>query len=768
MSQCQAALDLLEAGISVIPIGANKVPAGDWREFTQRLPTREEITARFHEPRGIGRVCGAVSGNMEVIDFDLNPTQVEPGYAYRSAQSLAREWARRVNAAQPGLVERLNITQTPRPGFHATYRCESPVDGNRKLAKIPGNNPAQMVTIIETRGEGGYALSPGSPEFCHPLGGHRYQYLSGPSLVNLAVLTAAERQTLIDCACSFDETPQREAPQEPATPRERSGTAPGEHFASSVSWSEILTPHGFALIQTDAAGVCYWKRPGSSNRWSATTGYGDQGLFYAFSPNCGYGIEAERGYNKFSIYTLLNHSGNFEESARALRQQGYGEHLEEIPSGNMDAILSALQANSEQPAAPATPAAPTPVAEPAFPAELLRVPGIVDHIIRYNLATAFVPQPVLALAGALAFMGALVGRKTKDPVGTHGNVYLIGLAPSGRGKDHARKVNKLLADCAGCTELIGQESFASGSGLLSAVAVNPSQLFQVDEIGRMLQTVAIGSKSPHLYEIITNLMKLFTSSGSKFLGNAYADAKKNIEIDHPNCNLYGTTVPESFFSALTVEGLTDGFMSRLMVFEGATDVVPQRPQTLDFPPELTHAVQAWADFQRPTLDQPQLTAAPITIPRTPEADSLLWDFQLRSFRAGKNPVEKALWARAAEKANKLSLLYACSESYHTPEIGEQAACWAIRLSEYLTQRVITLAADHVAENAHDRDYKRLEKIIRERGAITLTELSQKARFLPVWQRNQIVEDLIQRGLVNKLQDDTSGGRPKVFLQWELN
>jgi hypothetical protein len=62
-----------------------------------------------------------------------------------------------VEQLAPGLVARLVIVQTPKGGRHLYYRCAT-IAGNQKLAVS-----ADRTVLIETRGEGGYAIIPPSP-----------------------------------------------------------------------------------------------------------------------------------------------------------------------------------------------------------------------------------------------------------------------------------------------------------------------------------------------------------------------------------------------------------------------------------------------------------------------------------------------------------------------------------------------------------------------------------------------------------------------------
>jgi len=44
-----------------------------------------------------------------------------------------------------------------------------------------------------------------------------------------------------------------------------------------------------------------------------------------------------------------------------------------------------------------------------FPEHLLRVPGLIEQVVAYNLATATRPQQVLALAAGICLQAVLAG-----------------------------------------------------------------------------------------------------------------------------------------------------------------------------------------------------------------------------------------------------------------------------------------------------------------------------------------------------------------------
>ena len=304
------------AGLSVIPIrrdGSKRPNCGSWKSYQQEPADEAQVRKWFdvESPPGVAVIGGDVSGGLECLDFDAE------------AETIFREWCALVEDEAPGLVARLSVARTPKGGYHVRFRCpDMPIPGNTKLA----TDPAAKAVLIETRGEGGYALAPGCPAECHPTG-RLYLHHGGPILERVQAIGFAERDILIRCARSFD----RSAPPEPTKPRagRGPGLSPGDDYDQrGPDWPALLEPHGWVAIRHRGAAT-YWRRPGKDGPgWSATTGgctsRAGRALFYVFSSNA-LPFELGKGYSKFATYALLNHGGDFSAAARALAEQGYGE-----------------------------------------------------------------------------------------------------------------------------------------------------------------------------------------------------------------------------------------------------------------------------------------------------------------------------------------------------------------------------------------------------------------------------------------------------------
>lgn len=401
--------------------------------------------------------------------------------------------------------------------------------------------------------------------------------------------------------------------------------------------------------------------------------------------------------------------------------------------------------------------------DPEFPDDCLDVPGLIGEVMCHNLRTALYPQPELALAGALALMGTITGRKVTDDLGTRTNVYILGLAPSGGGKEHARKINKEILMRAGAESMIGPERVGSHSGMITAIHEQPAILFQIDEIGRLLSTMKNPGKQPHLYNIGTVLLQLYSSSDSLWIGDAYAEAKKTKRINQPHACVYGTSVPAQFWDSLTAENVSEGLLGRLMAFEAAAGYVPiAKPSRAEVPSSILDVVKWWLAFEPGGSGNLKTqNPVPARIEFTKQARARLDEHldQICRRRSRENESTAAVWSRSGEKTCKLALLFACSraeESLPWVEIDDVER--AVRVANWLTRKMLRKAFDYVAENDNEARVKKVLRMVPEDG-ITKYELTRKTQFLrDRRERNEILAGLVEAGMI-LIEAKETGGRP---------
>lgn len=393
------------------------------------------------------------------------------------------------------------------------------------------------------------------------------------------------------------------------------------------------------------------------------------------------------------------------------------------------------------------------VADPGYlPEGLTEVPGLIGKIVNWNLETAYRAQPELALAGAIALMGSITGQKVCDVTGMRTNIYCLGVCGSGGGKEAARQVNKAILEYSGLDRLIGSEGFASHAGIVTQVEREASALCQIDELGKVMQAITDPRAPAHLKQIITVLLKLFTSSGSIYKGDAYADIKREISIRNPNLCLYGTSVPESLFQSLTEENLTDGFVSRLLIFEARDQMPPlnKHARRGKPPQEIVEEVRWWGEFTPKGSNLNIIGGEPQTIDESPEATRVfdeVIDFadKLCQDRSKYFP----LWTRAIEKTRKLALLYTLSENKEATHVTGDAAQWAWAVVKHLTERVLWLADRYVSAGRLDSRLKVIQRLLEAAGdnGVTKTDLWHKTRSFEKGERDEAIKELAGMGLL---------------------
>lgn len=188
-----AAQAYLDAGLSVIPVGPDKRPTFKWEPFQKKHATPRQLQIWFEKGGNLAIVCGEVSGGLLVIDFDTT----------ESFDRLCRD--------HPDLIEGLPVVRTGK-GFHVYLRCADP-GGNRKLAVIAG------VKAIESRGEGGYVVAPGS---IHPDTHKPYELIQG-DLSQIPTLEMHHVAQLLDACRAYDETPKKNTAPAPAAAKKSNG-----------------------------------------------------------------------------------------------------------------------------------------------------------------------------------------------------------------------------------------------------------------------------------------------------------------------------------------------------------------------------------------------------------------------------------------------------------------------------------------------------------------------------------------------------------------
>ncbi len=302
-----------DAGLCVVPPAEDgtKQPITAWRLFQHLKPGPERLRAWYVDEQrsGLGIICGHISGNVEMFEFDD-----------WSVYEAFLEAAQRVGLGP--LVEPIRAgyeERSPGGGIHWLTRCDR-IAGNTTLARRPmppKDGRPQVKTLIQTRGEGGFAILAPSNGKVHPSGG-RYELLQG-GVPTIATISPAERADLWALARSFDEMP-KDPPRETRDPSTASSGRPGDDFNQRGDVRDLLESHGWRFVYS-RGGTDYYRRPDKNQGVSATFNHGGSRLFYPFTSSTVF--EAERSYSPLGVFATLEHGGDYSAAAKALAER-YG------------------------------------------------------------------------------------------------------------------------------------------------------------------------------------------------------------------------------------------------------------------------------------------------------------------------------------------------------------------------------------------------------------------------------------------------------------
>jgi replicative DNA helicase len=212
------------------------------------------------------------------------------------------------------------------------------------------------------------------------------------------------------------------------------GDRPGDKWAETTTWADLLTADGWTLHHTDRNGEHHWTRPGKETRdgTSATTGYLGSDVLKIFTSSMTHqGLRPEETYTKVGYIAATRHDGDFKAAARWCKEQNDGPTPAPTP-----------------PAAPVDPGEPWPdpiplgadTELPPFPLHVLPE-WITDQALEVA-DDIQVPAdlPATLALGALATLCA-----TKVKIHVHGrwmedtNLYLVVAMPPSTGKSPSYK-----------------------------------------------------------------------------------------------------------------------------------------------------------------------------------------------------------------------------------------------------------------------------------------------------------------------------------------
>lgn len=766
-----------KAGICVVPAREDGSKAPDIRSWPDARPDDAQMREWFGtkesptERTGLYFICGALSGGLECIDFD-DPDAV---IAFKGAAKGLGLW---------DLVKRIELGYSERTpgGIHWLYRTAAPL-GNTKLASKPCPGAPECAKheagkphgLIETRGERGGIVAAPSHGTVHESGEPYVLLAGGPATI--PIITDEERDALWAVARSLDQMPRERIDARPTARGggAANGTRPGDLWAATTSWRDILEPHGWTLVVRRGA-LEYWRRPGKQFGMSASTGIRgndpDADYLYVFSTSTDF--DAERAYNKFAAYALLNCQGDYSAAARELAAQGYrdnGTTYSETLTASGSSVSRPPVAVSAVKQAGGGAIGETPVRCSTAP---YRFDAIFDesHFIGRYVAYASRKNDApheYHEALAAVILGAVTpgvrAHLSAWPTGLATNLYLVLVGDSTRfRKSTATGEAKLLL--AGVDPGAVFPDHFSVEAMMEQIAVRSGKpaIWFPDELGHVLDEA---ERKPLLHDALTTLYDSpatydYARHSKRIKGGSVVDDHDRIQ--DPHWNVVGATTP-AIFDSLSTRTVQSGLLPRF-AYVYPTAAPPRMPLQLTSP-TMSDEQSMLRQYVR-DLATWAAVAGKVAVEFAPGVLE-----EIDRFQAGIEESGQTMLARLAPMAVKLAMISALGEGVpRVPRVVVELrdAERAVRLAGRWRAHAVRFASEIGGYSREERKFQqRVDKALaftRERQEVTRQEVMRHMR-LSSRDLDEVQMTLVDGGYISAEVMPSSGGRkPTVWKATE--
>lgn len=311
----------IKAGFSVIPVSSNKTPSvREWGKYQIAKMSEEEADKHFNNVFGIA-LLGGTEKNITILDFDLK-------------YSLRSDFFDNFKKALPvDLLQKMYVQSTMSGGYHFIFSCKK-VENNMKLCsryttpyekhetyleafndpktrdkalRIASNDMSRI--LIETRGNGGYALLSPSPGYKHVYG-------------KIQEISIEEYDLLMETARSFSEVIEERKDIRLEKYNKEFEVSPFADFNERFDVISYLEDNGWEVMKGQGKSIRL-KRAGNPSSGSSALFDTESRLMNVFSTSTIFDVG--RAYSPADIFILLDCNNDTSLAFSKMVDLGYGK-----------------------------------------------------------------------------------------------------------------------------------------------------------------------------------------------------------------------------------------------------------------------------------------------------------------------------------------------------------------------------------------------------------------------------------------------------------
>jgi phage/plasmid primase-like uncharacterized protein len=404
--------------------------------------------------------------------------------------------------------------------------------------------------------------------------------------------------------------------------------------------------------------------------------------------------------------------------------------------------------------------------------------GVLQDIVDYYNATAKREQPLFAIQAAIATCSVILGRNFETNKENRTSLFLMNIAKSGTGKEHAKKVVEKILEATENEELISGDGYTSQSAVISACQERPRHITIIDEFSKYLQASQNKHSGGHLAEANAALMQAIGRLEGKLRAKARATIgmsaahKKELQnqyVINPAITLLSMTTPDDFFNTINIDAIKDGFINRFIIcISDAERALPNEKEPLEVPDSIINWAGKIRERRGQSDESPVLEPKIITIPFNFDCNAVQAEFHKYCLEcANKNERFglSEISGRSAEMAYRLALIIALSENPNAERVQAHHMEKAIAWVKFNLERLIANLKMHVSTSMHEANKKEVLNALRQaKDGVTKSAMFKRPPFSKYERKvlDNILSELAEAELItDEVENKEGAGRRAV-------